>query len=127
MHSVLVNTSHVYVHSVFILSPCVPLEPGAVQGIEVMSISNTSVEVNWMASVAPTAWGNTINGYQIEVFIVDVVRNVSNRTEPVDNVNSTVVKVLCELEFCGNLSLYQPTACVQSVVSNILLCSCVPY
>ena len=100
-HSVLVNTSHVYIHCVFILSACVPLEPDAVQGIEVTKNTSTSVEVNWMASVAPTDFGNTINGYEIELFIVDVAQNTSNRTESVDNVISALVEMLCELEFCG--------------------------
>ena len=100
-HSVLVNTSHVYIHCVFILSACVPLEPDAVQGIEVTKNTSTSVEVNWMASVAPTDFGNTINGYEIELFIVDVAQNTSNRTETVDNVISALVEMLCELEFCG--------------------------
>lgn len=70
------------------------------QGIVVTSNSNTSVQVKWMT---PTATGNTISGYQIKVFIVDVNMNTSSQTISVGNVNSTEVDMLCELELWEGL------------------------
>ena len=77
-----------------------PTEPAAVQGIVVTSNSSTRVQVNWMT---PTAMGNTIIGYQIQVFIVDVNMNKSNQTISVGNVSSTEVDMLCELELWEGL------------------------
>ena len=53
--------------------------------------------------MTPTAMGNTIIGYQIQVFIVDVNMNKSNQTLSVGDVNSTEVDMLCELEMWEGL------------------------
>lgn len=72
--------------------------------------------------MTPTAMGNTIIGYQIQVFIVDVNMNKSNQTISVGNVSSTEVDMLCELElwegllsWCS-LRLCQLSLCGLSVV-----------
>ncbi len=60
--------------------------------------------------------GNTIIGYQIQVFIVDVNMNKSNQTLSVGNVNSTEVDMLCELELWkGQLSRFSLRLCQLSV------------
>lgn len=103
----------------FTQTACLPSEPAAVQDVMVTQVSNTSVVVTWTAS-AP-AVDSTINGYQVEVLIVDVDRNKSNRTVPVGDVNTTLLEMLCELELggaClhGGLPPCQPSACVLSKV-----------
>ena len=89
------------------------------QDIVVTSNSSTRVQVNWMT---PTDMGNTIIGYQIQVFIVGINMSTSNRTISVGNVNSTEVDMLCELELWEGLlsscsvHLCQLSVCRLSVV-----------
>ena len=94
------------------------------QDIVVTSNSSTRVQVNWMT---PTDMGNTIIGYQIQVFIVDVNMNKSNQTLSVGNVNSTEVDMLCELELWkGQLSRcslrFVSTLCVWAICGQIHAC-----
>ena len=95
-----------------------------------VSNSNTSVNVTWSSSVVPpSAMGSIITGYQVEAFIVDINMNESNQTVSVDNVTSTELEMLSELELCPTLGCMVtclsvnmvPSRCMESPVAPTIL------
>ena len=81
-------------------------EPNAVQNVTVTAVSSTSVNVTWASSVAPSAMGNIITGYQVEAFIVDINMNTSNQTVSVGDMTAVELRMLSELEVCPIMFLY---------------------